>query len=206
MPIASTSAHGIERFVADVRMVFARACSHDAEHQRPHEPRRGAVLRVAERVGDDRARCRARGDEHHRRDDATDDRQGDVQPLRPLLVGLTERGARDVAAVELADRHQVDHRDEDADPRRALAIGWSWTMSAASPGSHWPSWTASLELRRGRIELPTMKPSGVDGATGDSHRPTTSSGIATTSPATGPAAPTSNRWRRSSISRVHLDH
>ena len=39
-----------------------------------------------------------------------------VQPAGPGLVGFAERRARDVAAVELADRHEVDHRDEQADP------------------------------------------------------------------------------------------
>ena len=44
------------------------------------------------------------------------DRERDVQPRRQLLVAIAERRARDVTAVELTDRHQVDHRDQQADP------------------------------------------------------------------------------------------
>jgi hypothetical protein len=49
--------------------------------------------------------------------------------------------------------------------------------------------------------LPSICPPGDDGPTVDSDKPITSSGSATTSPAIGPAAPTSNSAARSWIAR-----
>ena len=43
-------------------------------------------------------------------------RQQPVQPRREPVVAVAEVGGGDVPAVELPDRDQVDHRDQQADP------------------------------------------------------------------------------------------